>query len=169
MKNVRRTTMSETDAPHVLPFAIEPALSLAACNIRDLIDEVGAKLTARLHAQRVVFEMNVPSDLQVSADRGMLLRALTSLMHNALDSMPRGGELVITGYAGRLGVELEVADSGPGLPASSATLDTVVPGLSQVRRFAAMHGGDVMAANCPEGGAAFTIRLPCRRSETRAA
>jgi signal transduction histidine kinase len=33
-------------------------------------------------------------------------------------------------------------------------------GLAIVYRIAEVHGGDVTAVNCPEGGAAFTLRIP---------
>ena len=38
-----------------------------------------------------------------------------------------------------------------------------------VERIAAAHGGDVSVRNCPQGGAAFTIRLPYRRHMEAAA
>jgi signal transduction histidine kinase len=33
-------------------------------------------------------------------------------------------------------------------------------GLAIVYRVAEVHGGEVTATNCPEGGAAFTLRIP---------
>jgi two-component system sensor histidine kinase HydH len=113
---------------------------------------------------------DVPRHLGVVADRGMLRSAILNLVSNALDAMPRGGRLVITSFIGRHGLELEVADSGPGL--SEEVLDQVFEpffttkdeaaglGLAIVHRIAEVHGGQVLAANCPEGGAAFTLRLP---------
>ena len=41
-------------------------------------------------------------------------------------------------------------------------------GLAIVERIVAAHGGDVSVRNCPQGGAAFTIRLPYRHMEAAA-
>jgi signal transduction histidine kinase len=91
-------------------------------------------------------------------------------MLNALDVMPGGGEIVVTACEGFEGFELEVADSGPGIREEDetrlfepffTTKETGTGlGLSVVAHMAEAHGGSVIAENCPEGGAAFTIRLP---------
>ncbi len=89
---------------------------------------------------------------------------------NAIDAMPQGGELVVTSYASPYAVDLEIADSGSGLTEevrrrAFEPFFTTKPGgtglgLAIVYRIAEVHGGQVIAANCFEGGAAFTIRIP---------
>ena len=101
-------------------------------------------------------------------------RAVFNLLLNALDAMPQGGRVVITACLGARGFELEVADSGPGLSDSvrehlfeacfTTKQGAAGMGLSIVRRIARSHGGEVTAANCPEGGAAFTVRVPLQAS-----
>jgi two-component system sensor histidine kinase MtrB len=80
------------------------------------------------------------------------------------DEPSEGGEIVI-----------EVSDHGPGIPedvlphvfdrfykadASRARSEGSGLGLSIALENAHIHGGDITAANSPEGGAVFTLRLP---------
>jgi signal transduction histidine kinase len=114
----------------------------------------------------------------VLADQGMLRRAVLNLVLNAIDAMPDGGCLTATSYDGVGSVELEIADSGTGLseearnrafePFYSTKSHGTGLGLAIVDRIAEAHGGEVLAANCPEGGAAFTLRFPRRQLERAA-
>ena len=140
-----------------------------------LIHEVCDALRPQCEAQQILVDIDVPPSLKLSADRDMVRRALLNLMLNALDVMPGGGELTITGCDTKYGVELEVADSGPGLPEDAmATLfepfyttksGGTGLGLAIVLRTAQVHGGEVVAANCPQGGAAFTLKFPRQHQE----
>jgi len=146
-------------------------------SVRDLVNEVCEAMGPQLDAQSIRVLVDVSSETQISADREMLRRAILNLVLNAIDVMSEGGELVITSFNGPQGFELEIADSGPGL--TSEQLEQVFEpfyttkvsgtglGLAIVHRIAETHGGQVTVANCPEGGAAFTIVLP--RQTMRAA
>jgi len=147
-------------------------------NVRQVVDDVCVSLTAQFSAQRVETVADMPRYLGVVADPKMLHCAVLNLVLNALDAMPGGGRLVVTSYAGPAGLELEVADSGPGLseevrrrafdPFFSTKSGGTGLGLAIVHRIAEVHGGDVLVANCPEGGAAFTLRFPSRGREVAA-
>lgn len=140
--------------------------------VRDLICDVCEAMRPQLEAQDIRLAMDVPLNVQVSADREMLRRAIMNLVLNAIDVLPAGGELVITSIDGPHGLELEVADSGPGIdreqlgqlfePFFTTKADGTGLGLAIVQRIAETHGGKVTAMNCPEGGAAFTIHIPRR-------
>jgi signal transduction histidine kinase len=113
------------------------------------------------------------------ADREMLKRALLNLALNAIDAMPDGGRLFISACEGPRGFELEVADTGEGLsdeargrafePFFSTKSHGTGLGLAIVGRIAEVHGGVCLAQNCPDGGAAFTLRLPLRNRVMEAA
>jgi signal transduction histidine kinase len=138
--------------------------------LRGLVDEVCDSLAPQLAAQHVTTHTNVEANTSVWADRQMLRRALLNLVLNALDAMPSGGELDLIAHIGSHTVEIEVADSGSGIaedvmPRLFDPFFTTKPsgtglGLAIVQRIAETHGGDVLVANCPQGGAALTIRIP---------
>jgi signal transduction histidine kinase len=145
--------------------------------VGDVVEEVCESLGPQLEAQRIDVEIDVPPNTLLTADREMVRRALLNLVLNAVDVMPDGGDLVITSYDGARGLELEVADSGPGLseedqrrvfePFYTTKPNGTGLGLAVVYHVAEAHGGTVTAANCPEGGAAFTMKFP--RKTMRAA
>jgi signal transduction histidine kinase len=142
--------------------------------VQDLLEEILDSIAPQLEAQGIEASLDIPPHTVATADREMLRRAVLNLVLNAVDAMPRGGELVVTSYEGRRGLELEIADSGPGLQQEDLErvfdpFYTTKPsgtglGLSIVHRIAEAHGGRVTAMNCPEGGAAFTIEIPRRRA-----
>lgn len=154
----------------LLHFTSDRDPRLRTFPLRKLIESVCSSLAPQLSAQKIELVTDVPRDQLVTADEDMLRRAVFNLALNALDAMPDGGTLVVTSSGGRDGVELEIADSGPGLsedamqrafePFFTTKCGGTGLGLAIVYRIAEVHGGDVTAANCPEGGAAFTLRIP---------
>jgi signal transduction histidine kinase len=162
----------------LLQFTSHRDPSWQLVRVEALIREVCESLAPQLTAQGIRAELDVAPQLTVVADRDMLRRATLNLILNAVDAMPGGGELAVTGTASPGGVELEIADSGPGIedsdgphlfePFFTTKSGGTGLGLTIVERIAAAHGGDVFACNCPQGGAAFTIRLPYRTKEKAA-
>lgn len=162
----------------LLQFTSQRDPSWQVFPLEHLVREVCDGLAPQLAAQRIRAEVDVSPRLTVWADRDMLRRAMLNLVLNAVDAMPHGGELAVTATAGARGIELEVADSGPGIPEEDGPRlfepffttknGGTGLGLSIVERIAAAHNGDVTVRNCPQGGAAFTLRLPYRTKEAAA-
>lgn len=146
--------------------------------VGDVVEEVCQSLERPLEEHCIDLEVDVPPNTLVTADRELFRQAVWSLVQNSVDVMPHGGELVITSYDSPTGLELEVADSGPGLSehdlrqgfqsTSPGDQSGFGPGLVVVQQIAQLHGGSVSAMNCPEGGAAFTIKIPRRAMEAAA-
>jgi signal transduction histidine kinase len=147
--------------------------------VSDLVEEVFQSLAPQLEAQGIDLDLDVPPNTLLDGDRELIRRAVLNLVLNAVDAMPHGGNLVVTSYEGPDGFELEIADSGPGLsheaqkrvfePFYTTKSTGTGLGLSVVCHIAEAHGGTVTASNCPEGGAAFTIRIPRRMRGAKAA
>ena len=138
-------------------------------------------------------DLDVAEEHFVQADPALIRRVFAALLANAMDAsdrdtsvreVPRLREIVVTSVASADAIEIEVADSGPGLPArvkarlfdrqSTTAPDAAGPDLSgawlaEVRTIVERLGGTLHAADCPDGGAAFTLRLPHRRARRMAA
>lgn len=160
----------EATVSDLLNFSAERDPRRRQVDIELLLNEVFETFAPQLDAQGIVTHIDADPAAMTFADPDMLRRAIINLVLNALDVMPGGGELVMTACQTRRGLEIEVADSGPGI--TSGTLPRLFEpffttkgagtglGLAIVERIAAAHGGIVYAANCAEGGAAFTLCLP---------
>ena len=96
-----------------------------------------------------------------------------NLMINAAKAMKNTGTLTVTTEVDADGnAQIRFLDTGPGLP--PAIVDRIFdpffttgqgqggtgPGLAICRETVGPCGGTIAAANAPEGGAVFTVRLP---------
>jgi signal transduction histidine kinase len=146
--------------------------------LRQLVDEVAQSLASRCKDHSINLILDVPANLVATANRALIRRAVEHLMLGAIAAMPNGGSLWATSAAGPDAVELEIADTGPTLSDDARQHAFDSPGntergasgweLAMVHHIAKIHGGAVTAANCPDGGVAFTLRIP-RRAALEAA
>ncbi|HEV3025911.1 MAG TPA: ATP-binding protein [Pirellulales bacterium] len=154
----------------LLNFAAERDPKLEAIELKPLAADVLGSLAPQIAAQAIQTAVEVPDTLAVRADREMLRRAVLNIALNAIDAMPAGGRLVVAGRATPEAIEIELADSGPGLseearrrafePFFTTKRNGTGLGLAIVYRVAECHGGEVFVGPGRDGGAAFTIRLP---------
>jgi signal transduction histidine kinase len=121
--------------------------------------------------QGVILRLEGLEDLgTVAFHPGTLGRALLNLVQNAVDAMPQGGTLTLTGQGTATHVTLQVRDTGKGIPAQQLTqifepLYTTKPGgtglgLYIVQEIVATHGGQVSVQSAPGQGTTFTLTLP---------
>ena len=148
------------------------ALHHRSCSfgLRELVENVCQPLEPRLLASAIELVIDIPAGQTVTTDQELLRRAVRNLMLNAMEAMPHGGLLVATSALSQNMVELEIADTGTSLSDEERRqafelLPTAQRGeggwgLAVVRRIVESLGGDITVANCPEGGVAFTLRIP---------
>ena len=150
-------------------------------DFRQAVVQAVELVQARSRQQGVVLDVSSPGDpVEVDADPGQLTTVLVNLFLNALDAMPGGGRLEVRLQPGLDGdVILTVADTGNGIapqivdclftPFASGKPTGTGLGLSISRRIVEEHGGQIAAANRPDGGACFAITLPlCGREDVHA-
>jgi cell cycle sensor histidine kinase DivJ len=115
------------------------------------------------------------SELDVNADRRAIKQIVLNLVANALKFTPTPGSVTVTLLAAQGAMELVVADTGVGIApedlarlgrpfeqvgdAASRTGGTGL-GLSLVKAFAKLHGGDMTIESRLGEGTAVTVRLP---------
>lgn len=170
-----------------LQLIVDRLLELAALESRragaahgrvDLAEviEDAAKLAAPIARTRgITLETSAAPASCVAGDKFLLSQAITNLVQNALDFTPTGGTVSVRLHAADGQATVEVEDSGAGIP--EYALEKVFErfyslprpdtgrkssglGLSIVREIARLHGGEIVLANRPEGGARATLRLP---------
>ncbi|MDA8444601.1 sensor histidine kinase [Paracidovorax valerianellae] len=148
----------------------------------DLVQDVFQKfeLAAEARHQRLVADI-APALPPITADLGLIERVLTNLLDNAIRHTPAGGEITVqlrpvaampntsTGTAS--GVDVEISDTGPGVPPplqpglfkrpafSAADGRGGGLGLVVVQRILALHGSDVALVERSGKGAVFAFRL----------
>ncbi len=107
---------------------------------------------------------------EISFDAKQLRQVLINLFNNAMEAMPRGGDLTITTRERGESVEVVVADSGAGMspevvanlfqPYFTTKAKGTGLGLAISQSIIQEHGGSISVDSTPGQGSAFTIRLP---------
>jgi cell cycle sensor histidine kinase DivJ len=137
-------------------------------------DDVGVQLRGVLPSQ----------PLEVDADGRALKQIALNLISNALKFTPRGGFVSVTMRASAGMLDLSVADTGVGISRTdlerlgkpfeqagdvSQQVQGTGLGLSLVRAFAELHGGEMSIESQLGAGTAVTVRLPVLVTEPEAA
>ncbi|MCL4560802.1 MAG: ATP-binding protein [Chloroflexi bacterium] len=143
--------------------------------VQTALERFGA--TANQRRIRLEFECSSKDGCtKMNLDPGRIEQILNNLLSNALRHTPEQGEICVRLVCSSQAAELSVRDSGTGIPAEalphiferfyraersrSREEGGTGLGLAIARQLARLHGGDLTAANAPQGGALFTLRLP---------
>ncbi|WP_433551988.1 ATP-binding protein [Micromonospora zamorensis] len=157
-------------------FPLEPV----PVDLTQLAVDAEPTWSGRCAAVGVPFRLETPGQpVPAYTDPGRIRQVLDGLLENALRVVPPGSPVVLAVRAGAgpaSGGELEVRDGGPGFTDDDLAVAFERGALHQryrgvrkvgsglglalaaglVRRL----GGEIAAGHAPEGGAAFTVRLP---------
>src|SRR5207245_3509366 len=107
---------------------------------------------------------------QVSADPVLLRRVIENLVLNAIDAMPKGGQLIFRTGAADKYVFFELSDTGVGLtpeecerlftPYYTSKQHGTGLGLAIVQSVISDHGGTISVRSQPGKGTTFVVELP---------
>jgi signal transduction histidine kinase/CheY-like chemotaxis protein/AraC-like DNA-binding protein len=120
------------------------------------------------------FEANDLRNTFVELDADKFEKVINNLVYNAVKFNKDGGWIKVTGNLSGESMIIGVADSGIGIPEKdiphvfdrfyqapvSNNVDGIGVGLSLVKEFTVMHGGDVSVTSRLNEGTAFTITFP---------
>lgn len=154
-----------------LKFARPDELKLQPTRLSDVVSDVVTTVTPEAERARVAVRQECPRDLpEINADPAMLRQALLNLALNAIQAMPNGGALRILCRPERGSVEIDVEDTGVGIPPEHlqrifdlyfTTKDKGSGiGLSMVYRIVQLHDGDVEVQSTPGAGTRFRLVFP---------
>ncbi|HEV2170689.1 MAG TPA: ATP-binding protein, partial [Candidatus Binatus sp.] len=134
-------------------------------NLRGLIGEIAATVGPLAQAHEIKLTVHALEDVFVNGNEGHLRRLIVNLLDNALKFTPAGGSIDVGLKSDANRAIVRVADTGAGIhpaelphifdrffrgagsPGEGSGL-----GLSLCREIARAHGGDIAAANLPQGG-----------------
>jgi signal transduction histidine kinase len=117
-----------------------------------------------------------PSVRRILVDSTLMMRALTNLVTNAIQAMPNGGQLTITGSSTDENALISIRDTGSGIttenlnkiftPLYTTKSKGMGLGLAVAERLAKAHGGTITVDSQVDNGTTFTIKIPCRKQKT---
>lgn len=200
MKNyikILSAKLDKEDPAHFGFGVIEEEIERVTKILRGLADSSESKSTVPtpFHVNQLIFDLlriadeplwvhdniRLRTDLDhtvkpIPGDKDKLKQILINLIKNAAEAMPDGGDITIStrasaNHAGAECVEIEVADTGPGLPPEvMARLFEPVPtnkgnehfglGLSIVHNLVSELGGSIRCTSDDKQGTRFLILLP---------
>jgi two-component system sensor histidine kinase HydH len=156
-----------------LRLASPSTLEVEPVEIASVVGHICKLLAPEAAVREVTITTEIPPGLpSLLADAVQLTQALLNLLINALQAVPRGGQIRVQAAAPVTEpiLLLEVQDTGPGVPAEklAAVFEPYFTtkeegsglGLWIAQQIAVAHGGTLEVTNAATGGAVFRLRLP---------
>jgi two-component system phosphate regulon sensor histidine kinase PhoR len=141
-----------------------------------VLEQARSAVQERAASKGVTVDVHAPAELEGFADPRALDQVLVNLIDNAVKYTPSGGSVTLRATALGVGVRLEVADDGPGIPAEhrqrvferfyrvdtgrSRALGGTGLGLAIVRLLVTAMDGQVGIEPLEPHGSLFWVELP---------
>jgi PAS domain S-box-containing protein len=151
-----------------LSFAKPAELNISDVDLKGIIENcvsvvAGGKGDIKTH-------IDIDGLPAIKGDEVLLRQAFTNLVQNAIESMPKGGELSVRSSLGDF-IEVSISDTGPGI-AENIVDKIFLPffttkdrgtglGLSIVQKIIVSHGGNIFV-DSGNKGTTFRIKFPLK-------
>jgi signal transduction histidine kinase len=160
----------------VLSFSKKTTICYESCSISDIVEGALSMLDHAFSRNKVTLQKYFPKKTSLLyGDCQQLKQVFINLVQNSVDAMRDGGVLKVTITSSRLdrgkAVAVRISDSGGGIPQSlrNSIFNPFVTtkksgtglGLPIANRIVSNHLGKIRVKNNTEGGAEFTVLLPC--------
>lgn len=151
----------------LIEYSREIQLELTETNPKSIITDVLALVKVPKNIRVRDFTKGEP---KITIDAERMKRVFVNLIQNAIDAMPKGGELTITSEKSGGSLEIAFADTGVGMsketmkklwtPLFTTKAKGMGLGLSTCKRIVEAHGGNISVESAVNEGTIFTITIP---------
>ena len=155
-------------------FSKMPQPHLQRVQLNEVVEAIARLFQAQFQAQgqgAIRCQLELAQHLDpIAADPELLHRALSNLVLNAMDAMPKGGTITLRTLQGEGQGIVEVSDTGTGLtreeveriftPYYTSKQHGTGLGLAIVQSVVSDHGGRISVQSEPGKGTTFVIELP---------
>jgi two-component system sensor histidine kinase SenX3 len=154
----------------------EPSVEEEVAAVHLVVSEAVERVAPVRRSRDIQLDVDVPKRHVVRGDRRQLVSAVANLLENACKYSDTASTVSVRSRADGSWVEIDVADSGIGIPerdlervferfyrvdrARSRETGGTGLGLAIVRHVAGNHGGEVRVRSHEGEGSVFTLRLP---------
>lgn len=157
-------------------------LKQSEINLKNFLLEAAKnyKDDASVLGREFYYSIDIAEDLVVSADGNLASRALENLFNNAVRYTENGDTIWMRAFQGRDEVNVQIEDSGPGIPQEEIELifdpfyrgsksrreQGFGLGLSIVRSILQAHTWDIEVQSQPDVGTVFSVHIPLDGTES---
>jgi signal transduction histidine kinase len=163
---------------NLLDFARESDIESEALSMEHVLEETMQLASNQIRLSKVKVDRQFDEEVApVYGDRRQLTQVFLNIVLNALDAMPKGGELGVSvrNTRDRESVAVEISDTGVGIPEQkiNEVFDPFFTtkkdgtgtglGLSVSVGIVRKHGGDIQVSSVENKGTTFTVLLPAAK------